>query len=135
MCAPDLHGFYLCLIKTCVCIFLFVVKFWIYSFMVWFYQKNTDSRPISALTRPDRIVFRFPYLSRLFSLPIYPVFVFVPQGKYENENGRDIFPTVLDRFHPYQRHGLFPQCAHWPAGHRTGDHFFDSNVYIYLLVT
>jgi hypothetical protein len=73
---------------------------------IWFHgvdlpNKNTGSRPISALTRPDRIVFRFPYLSRSFSLPIYPVFVFVPQGRYENENGRGIFPTVPDRFHPW----------------------------------
>jgi hypothetical protein len=75
-------------------------------------NKNTGSRPISALTRPDRIAFRFPYLSRSFSLPIYPVFVFVPQVKYENENGRGIFPTVPDRFHPYV-HGRLtcPYCA------------------------
>jgi hypothetical protein len=71
---------------------------------IWFHgvilsNKNIDSRPISAFTRPDPIVFRFPYLSRSFSLPIYPVFV--PQVKYENENGRGIFPTVPDRFHPY----------------------------------
>jgi hypothetical protein len=60
-------------------------------------------RPISSLTRPDRIIFRFLYLSRLFALPIYSVFV--PQGKYENENDRGIFSTVLDRFHPYE--GVF----------------------------
>jgi hypothetical protein len=63
------------------------------------YRFSSDS----ALTRPDRIVFRFPYLSRLFSLPIYSVFVFVLQGKYENENGRGIFSTVPDCFHPYIR--------------------------------
>jgi hypothetical protein len=63
-------------------------------------NKNTGSRPISVFTRPDPIVFRFPYLSRSFSLPMYPVFVFVPQVKYENENGRGIFPTIPDRFHP-----------------------------------
>jgi hypothetical protein len=61
---------------------------------------RVGSRPISALIRPDRIGFRFPYLSRLFLLPIYPIFVFVPQGKYENENGRGILPTVPDRFRP-----------------------------------
>jgi hypothetical protein len=65
-----------------------------------FTDLHIGSRSISAFTRPDRIVFRLPYLSRSFSLPIYSVFVFVPQGKYKNENGRGIFPTVSDRFHP-----------------------------------
>ena len=102
MCAPDLYGFYLCLIKTCVYNFLYLFLSFEYMFScVILPNKNTGSRPISALTRPDRIGFRLPYLSRSFSLPIYPVFVFVPQVKYENENGRGILPTVPDRFHPY----------------------------------
>jgi hypothetical protein len=101
MCASDLYDFYLCLIKTCVYNFLYLLLSFEYM-VLWcdFTEQNTGSRPISALTRPDRIGFRFPYLSRSFSLPIYPVFIFIPQVKYENENGRGILPTVPDRFHP-----------------------------------
>jgi hypothetical protein len=80
-------------------------------------NKNTGSRPISTLTRPDRIGFRLPYLSRSFSLPIYPVFVFVPQVKYENENGRGILPTVPDRFHPYRR----PTRMDWAWANRPNE--------------
>jgi hypothetical protein len=69
-----------------------------YEYMIsWcdFTDLYIGSRSISSFTRPNRIVLRLPYLSRSFSLPIYPVFVFVPQSKYENENGRGIFPTVF----------------------------------------
>jgi hypothetical protein len=108
MCAPDLYGFYLCLIKTCVYNFLYLFLSFEYMFScVILPNKNISSHSILALTRPDRIGFLLPYLSRSFSLPIYPVFVSIPQVKYENENGRGILPTVPDRFHPYlQQHGF-----------------------------
>jgi hypothetical protein len=53
----------------------------------------------------------FPIGSYHFSIPVFipfvfvtdiSRFVFVPQVKYENKNGRGIFPTFPDRFHPYQ---------------------------------
>jgi hypothetical protein len=51
----------------------------------------------------------YPTGSYRFSITVFIPFVFVtdisrfhffPQGKYENENGRGIFPTIPDRFHP-----------------------------------
>jgi hypothetical protein len=101
ICAPDLYGFYLCLIKTCVYNFLYLLLSFEYMFSWCDFTEQKYRFPSDFGFNPiGSYRFSLTVFIRSFSLPIYPVFVFVPQVKYENENGRGILPTVPDRFHP-----------------------------------
>jgi hypothetical protein len=95
MCALDLHGFYLCLIKTWVCNFLFLLSFeYMVSWCDFTKQKYRFPSDFVFDSRIYPVRFRYRYIPFLFSSRKLNM-------KMENENGRGIFPTVPYRFHPY----------------------------------